>query len=389
MPPAADIALDADQSAPDYLQASIATRLSFLAAGFVMACWAPLIPFVKANAGVDEAQLGLLLLCLGIGSVIAMPLTGYFSAKTGAKPMIMLGGIGLVVILPVLAALSAPLALAAALLFFGAALGTIDVAMNVHAAEIEKARGRPLMSGFHAMWSVGGVLGAGGVTLLLSQGVSPVTGALFGSALALAALLYARPRLLAAQGGEAPAFVRPRGIVLLLAVLAGITFLVEGAVLDWSALLILERGLLDQGMAGLGYMLFSVAMTVGRLTGDRIVGFLGPQRVLLWGGIVTLAGFGALLLTDWTPLAMAGFVLIGLGAANLVPVVFSAAGKQTIMPPGLAIAAVTTTGYAGILLGPAAMGFVSHATSLPTAFWMLVALTAIVPLCARLATAQR
>jgi predicted MFS family arabinose efflux permease len=389
MPPAADIALDADQSAPDYYQASIATRLSFLAAGFVMACWAPLIPFVKANADVDEAQLGLLLLCLGIGSVIAMPLTGYFSAKTGAKPMIMLGGFGLVLILPVLAGLSAPLGLAAALLFFGAALGTIDVAMNVHAAEIEKARGRPLMSGFHAMWSAGGVLGAGGVTLLLSQGVSPVTGALFGSALALAALLYARPRLLTAQGGEAPAFVRPRGIVLLLAVLAGITFLVEGAVLDWSALLILERGLLDQGMAGLGYMLFSVAMTIGRLTGDRIVGLLGPRRVLLWGGLLTLAGFGVLLLTDWTPVAMAGFVLIGLGAANLVPVVFSAAGKQTIMPPGLAIAAVTTTGYAGILLGPAAMGFVSHATSLPAAFWMLMALTAIVPLCARVATAGR
>jgi predicted MFS family arabinose efflux permease len=303
--------------------------------------------------------------------------------------MIMLGGIGLVLILPFLAALSTPLALAAALLFFGASLGTIDVAMNVHAAEIEKARGRPLMSGFHAMWSVGGVLGAGGMTLLLSQGVSPVTGSIVGAVLALAALLYARPRLLVAQGGEAPAFVRPRGIVLLLAVLAGITFLVEGAVLDWSALLILERGLLDQGMAGLGYMLFSIAMTIGRLTGDRIVGLLGPRRVLLWGGVVTLAGFGALLLTDWTPLAMAGFALIGLGAANLVPVVFSAAGKQTIMPAGLAIAAVTTTGYAGILLGPAAMGFVSHATSLPTAFWMLVALTAIVPLCARVATAQR
>jgi MFS family permease len=142
-------------------------------------------------------------------------------------------------------------------------------------------------------------------------------------------------------------------------------------------------------MAGLGYMLFSVAMTVGRLTGDRTVGLLGPRRVLLWGGIVTLAGFTVLLLTDWTPVAMAGFVLIGLGAANLVPVLFSAAGRQSIMPPGLAIAAVTTTGYAGILLGPAAMGFVSHATSLPAAFWMLMALTAIVPLCARVATAPR
>jgi predicted MFS family arabinose efflux permease len=388
MPPAADIALDAS-ARPDYADASVATRLAFLAAGFVMACWAPLIPFVKANAGVDEARLGLLLLCLGIGSVVAMPVTGYLSARTGARPMILLGGVGLVLCLPILAALTSPLPLAVALLFFGASLGTIDVAMNVHAAEIEKARARPLMSGFHAMWSVGGVLGAGGITLLLSLGLSPLVGALAGSALALAALLYARPRFLAAQGGEAPAIVRPRGIVLLLAVLAGITFLVEGAVLDWSALLILDRGLVEPALGGLGYMLFSVAMVVGRLSGDRIVGLLGPRRVLMWGGIVTLAGLAALLLTDWTPGAMAGFVLIGLGAANLVPVIFSQAGRQMMMPPGLAIAAVTTTGYAGILVGPAAMGFVSHATSLPTAFWMLAVLVAVVPLCARIATSAR
>jgi predicted MFS family arabinose efflux permease len=368
------------------LQASIATRLSFLAAGFAMACWAPLIPFVKGNAGVDEAQLGLLLLCLGIGSVIAMPVTGYLSARTGARPMIILGGLGLVLLLPVLSVLSDPIPLAVALLFFGASLGTIDVAMNVHAAQIERARGRALMSGFHAMWSVGGILGAGGMTLLLSQGLTPLAGALAGSATALALLVYARPRLMAAQGGEPPAFALPRGIVLLLAVLAGITFLVEGAVLDWSALLILERELLEPAQGGLGYMLFSIAMTVGRLTGDWVVGNLGPRRVLLWGGILSVAGFVPLLVADETPLAMAGFVLIGLGAANLVPVVFSQAGRQSIMPPGLAIAAVTTVGYAGILLGPAAMGFVSHATSLPTAFWMLAVLAALVPLCARAAT---
>jgi hypothetical protein len=220
----------------------------------------------------------------GQGPVVAMPVTGYLSARTGARPMILLGGVGLVLCLPILAALSAPLPLAVALLFFGASLGTIDVAMNVHAAEIEKARARPLMSGFHAMWSVGGVLGAGGMTLLLSLGLSPLAGACAGSALALAALLYARPRFLVAQGGEAPAFVRPRGIVLLLAVLAGITFLVEGAVLDWSALLVVGRGLVEPALGGLGYMLFSVAMVVGRLTGDRIVGLLGPRRVLAGAG---------------------------------------------------------------------------------------------------------
>ncbi|WP_210528537.1 MFS transporter [Rubellimicrobium arenae] len=365
----------------------LATRLSFFAAGFVMACWAPMVPFAKANVGADEGQLGLLLLCLGLGSILAMPLTGWISAQVGSKPMILTGGLGLVLILPFLSVVSSPLLLAAALLLFGASLGTIDVAMNVHATEVEKAAGVPLMSGFHGMFSVGGFVGAGGITLLLSQGVSPFASALCGSALALVAILLAWPRLLQVQGGEAPAFVAPRGIVLLLAALSGLIFLVEGAILDWSALLLLGRDLVDSAaQGGVGYMLFSVAMTVGRLTGDRVVSALGDLRVLVWGGLLTMAGFVLLLAVDWTPVALLGFLLIGLGAANLVPVFFSRAGRQTIMPAGLAVAAVTTTGYAGILAGPALMGFVSDATSLSAAFWLLAALVLLVPLSARAVT---
>jgi predicted MFS family arabinose efflux permease len=127
-------------------------------------------------------------------------------------------------------------------------------------------------------------------------------------------------------------------------------------------------------------------MTVGRLTGDRVVSALGDLRVLVWGGLLTIAGFVLLLAGDWTALALSGFVLIGLGAANLVPVLFSRAGRQTVMPAGLAVAAVTTTGYAGILAGPALMGFVSDATSLPTAFWLVAALMLLVPVCARSVT---
>jgi predicted MFS family arabinose efflux permease len=364
----------------------LATRLSFFAAGFVMACWAPMVPFAKANVGADEGQLGLLLLCLGLGSILAMPLTGWISAQVGSKPIILTGGLGLVLILPFLSLVSSPLLLGAALLLFGASLGTIDVAMNVHATEVEEAAGRPLMSGFHGMFSVGGFVGAGGTTLLLSQGVSLLASALIGSVVALAAILLAWPRLLKVQGGEAPAFVAPRGIVLLLASLSGLIFLVEGAILDWGALLLVGRDLVDPTQGGLGYMLFSVAMTLGRLTGDRVVSALGDLRVLVWGGLLTIAGFVLLLTVDLPVLALAGFVLIGLGAANLVPVLFSRAGRQTVMPAGLAVAAVTTTGYAGILAGPALMGFVSDATNLPTAFWLITVLMILVPIFARSAT---
>jgi predicted MFS family arabinose efflux permease len=342
----------------------LATRLSFLATGFAMACWAPLVPFAKARTGVDDGQLGLLLLCLGIGSIMAMPTTGILSARLGSKPMILSGGLGLVLLLPVLSIADNAYLLAVALLGFGASLGTIDVAMNVHAVEVERAAARPLMSGFHALFSIGGFAGAGGMTFLLSVGVTPLAGALCGSALTLVALLLAWPRLLVAG-------------------LTAVTFLTEGAILDWSALLVIGAGLVGTAKGGLGYMLFSVAMTIGRLTGDRIVARAGNVRVLAIGGGLAVAGLIVLLTVPVAPIAMAGFLLIGLGASNIVPVLFSLAGRQTAMPATLAIAAVTTTGYAGILAGPAGIGLLAHALDLHTAFWLLAALMCLVPLFAR------
>jgi MFS family permease len=374
------------QDAPKLRAAALATRLAFLAAGFVMACWAPLIPFAKAQVGASEGTFGLLLLCLGLGSIIAMPVTGYISARTGARPMILLGGFGLVLLLPALVLAESVVLLGLALALFGAALGTIDVAMNVHAAEVETRTQRPMMSGFHAMWSVGGILGAGGVTLLLWAGAAPLIASLAGSALALAAMVVATPRFLRAAGGTPPKLALPRGIVLLLAVLAAISFLVEGAVLDWGALLIVAQDLLDATSAGIGYMLFSVAMTAARLTGDRIVAALGRPAVLVLGGLVAIAGIGLTLVPGSVALALTGFALIGLGCANLVPVVFSLAARQPDMAPGLAVAAVTTTGYAGILLGPALVGFAAEATNLAIAFALLAVLMLSFPLAARRVT---
>ncbi|QNQ10050.1 MFS transporter [Sphingomonas alpina] len=359
----------------------LATRLAFLVAGFVMACWAPLVPAAKMRAGVNEAELGMLLLCLGIGSILAMPVTGIVSARIGSRPMILLGGVGISLVLPLLAIASSPALLGMALLLFGASLGTIDVAANAHAVEVEKAAGTPLMSGFHALFSVGGFAGAGLTTSLLALSVAPLLATIIAALMALAAIAYAGPRLLRARPAvEDSSFVLPRGVVLLLAALAAVTFLAEGALLDWSALLIDAKALTPPSLAGLGYMLFSIAMTIGRFSGDAIVTRLGGRLVLRIGGLVAVLGFVVLLTIPVGPVAMAGFILIGLGASNIVPVLFSAAGKQQAMPAGMAIAAITTTGYAGILAGPAVMGFVAHLTSLATAFWMLAALLCLVPL---------
>ena len=363
----------------------LATRLAFLVAGFGLACWAPLVPFAKQRLGISDGVLGLLLLCLGIGSVVAMLVTGVVSARHGSRPVIIAGGLGVALMLPGLALAGQPWALGGVLLLFGAALGSLDVAMNVHALAVERDAGRPLMSGFHALFSAGGLTGAALMTALLSAGWTPLQGTLLGSALMLVAMALAAPRLLRATAapGDAPQLVWPQGPVLLLALLAGVCFLVEGAVLDWSALLLTEGGLVPAAQGGLGFMVFSVAMTAGRFGGDALCARLGDRRVLVAGGWLAVAGFALVLAAPSVVWAMACFLGIGLGASNLVPVLFRRAGSQTAMPPGLAIAAISTTGYAGVLLGPAAVGFVAQAASLQTAFGVLAATLVLLPLSAR------
>jgi predicted MFS family arabinose efflux permease len=194
-------------------------------------------------------------------------------------------------------------------------------------------------------------------------------------------MMAARP------AGQRPVlFVWPSGLVAVIAILAATMFLAEGAVYDWSALLMVDRGVASRADAGVGFILFAIAMTAGRLSGDRVVRRLGARRVLQWGGALAILGLAWVLTCPFAPLAAAGFLLVGLGAANVVPVLFSAAGRQTSMPPTLAVAAVTSTAYAGVLAGPPALGFVAHAVGLPAAFWLLAGLLLLVPLLARTTT---
>ena len=371
----------------DRPETRLATRLAFLVAGFALACWAPLVPFAKARLGVDDGVLGILLLCLGLGSVAAMLATGMLSARCGSKPIIIVGGLGLALVLPTLAVANTPFTRGIALAAFGACLGSLDVAMNIHAVEVEKGADRPLMSGFHALFSIGGFIGSLLGTLLVSVKAGPLVATLLSSAVMVIAIIVAWPRLLrTVQSEDAPLFVMPRGFVLLLAALAAITFLVEGAILDWSALLLTMQGHVDASHGGLGYMLFAIAMTAGGLSGDAITARIGDRAIMLWGGVIAVAGFVDLLISPIAILAMCGFLLIGLGASNIVPVLFRKGGAQTVMPAGLAVAAITMCGYAGVLIGPASVGFVANHISLPGSFWMLAILLCAAPLCAGIVT---
>jgi MFS family permease len=362
----------------------VATRVAFLASGIAMAAWAPLVPLAKARTGVDEATLGLILLCLGAGSLVAMPLAGLWSARFGTRRVLLVAAVLTCAALPLLATVVAPVALAASVFVFGAGLGAWDVAMNLQAVEVERAAGRAMMSGFHAMFSVGGIVGASGVSLLLATGVDDgLALTLIAATLAIAVFASARGLLSTGSADRKTPFAIPHGIVLAIGLLAAFAYLSEGAMLDWSALFLSTVRDVPVVHAGYGYVAFSIAMTAGRFGGDRIVQRLGSRATLVASALVAALGLAAVALVPLAAVDIAAFALVGIGSANIVPILFTSAGRQTAMPAHLAVPAMSTMAYAGLLAGPAAIGFIAHATSLVVAFALLAVLLVLVAIIGR------
>lgn len=358
---------------------AMATRIIFFLAGFITATWAVIVPFARANTGVNEAQLGTLLLCLGVGALIAMPVTGWLTSRFGCRRVILVAIALIVISTPWLAVLSNPLLLALALLVFGIGIGVTDCAMNIQAILVEKQAAKPVMSGFHGMYSVGGIAGAGFMTLLLAMGVSVLTGCLLAvAAVIIMALVSVSGLLTYANPAEGPVFAVPRGSVLIIGIICFAVFLTEGTVLDWSAVYLTDVRAIPVSLGGLGYTCFAIAMTVARLTGDRIISSLGRLPVVLGGALVAAAGMAMVTFIASWPLALLGYTLVGAGCANIVPVMFSAAGRQTVMPQAVAIPAITTLGYLGVLSGPAVIGYVAHYTHLGFSFSLIMALMLVV-----------
>jgi len=359
-----------------------ATQGFFLLAGIGMSSWAPMVPFAKTRLGLDEAHLGLLLLCMGVGSVGAMPLAGFLSHRYGDRRVLVVAAPLLCIALPLLTIAPSQTMLGAALVLFGGSLGVVDVAMNAHAVDVERLHGRPIMSGFHGLFSLGGLLGSAGTAALLGAG-APLAACAVAVAILLLAVVATQGRSLleirhAAASSQRAGFALPSATTLLIGGLCLAVFLAEGAMLDWSAVFLRSARGLDISNAGLGYSVFSIAMATVRLLGDRITGALGPVRVVRFGGLVAATGFVLACALSWPATSLVGFGLVGLGAANIVPVLFSAAGRLPGTSAGIAIATVTALGYAGMLAGPAVIGFVARATSLPLALGGIAGLLAAV-----------
>lgn len=362
----------------------MATRALFFVAGFASAAWAALVPFAKLNTGVNDGVLGLLLLCLGGGALVAMPLTGVLTTRFGCRLVMTVSVILLSITLPLLAVINHTGLLALTLIIFGMGIGITDCAMNIQAIIVEKAAPKPMMSGFHGFYSVGGIAGASAMSgfMLAGMGALQAAAAVTAICLLLLALSY-KGMLDYAWPSEGPAFAVPRGAVLLIGIICFATFLAEGSVLDWSAVFLTEYRHVPESMGGLGFACFAVLMSLGRLTGDKIVAVLGRPQVVLWGALLAAGGLLLSVLSDNWLLALTGYGLIGLGCANVVPVMFSAIGRQTSMPQAVAVPAVTTLGYLGILAGPASVGLIAYRFTLPAALLAVVALLLLVALLSR------
>ncbi len=358
-----------------------ATRCGFFMAGFGLSVWAPLVPYVRERIEMSDAAFGLLLLCIGIGSLSWMPVSGVLVARWGIRPVQLCSVALLALALAGMALTDSIWLLGLALFCFGGSLGVIDVIMNIQAVLVETAVGRRLMSNFHGMYSLGAISGALVLTGLLTLGLTPEVGSfLMIGAVVLANLGFARGFLPNRAPGGGFAFVRPTTMVLLVGLMCFVVYLAEGAVLDWSALYLTGTKGLEVAKGGLGYAAFALMVTIARFAGGPLLNALGTARVIAFGGLLAAIGIALSLVAGHWALALVGYGLCGLGCANVSPVLISSLSRQDGMPVHLAVTVATTIGFAGVLAGPAMMGVVAHLGSLGLAFALLaLLLLGIVP----------
>ncbi|MEU7576442.1 MFS transporter [Streptomyces sp. NPDC041068] len=369
----------------------LATFAYFALNGFLMGMWIVHIPAIEHQVGIGHAVLGWLLLLLGAGAFVGMQVVGPLTDRLGARAVVPAGAAlcSAALVLPGLA--TNVWTLGAALLVLGLGNGCLDVSMNAHAVQVERGYRRPVMSAFHATFSIGGVLAALVGARTLSWGWSPAV------TLGAVALLGA-----AAAGLSAPALLRPeptartpasrtkketseaspsrRGTprqIWILAALALMLMLCEGVANDWSVLHLRDALGAPAATAALAYGAFAAAMTVGRLLADRVAARFGPVAVLRHGATVAALGLTVAALSPWVPPALFGWTVFGAGLSGCIPQLFSAAGHADQDAAGANVSRVAGLGYLGMLAGPAVIGPLTHFMPLNLTFFLPVAFCAV------------
>ncbi len=351
-----------------------ASRCSFVLLGISVAVWGALIPYVTLHLQIGEGILGLLLLCVGFGGLCAMPFAGILASRFGCRRVLFYSILLNFFLLLCIPLISSIVLMGMCLFCMGAMSGVTDVVINIQAIFIEKGRQENILSGLHGMYSLGNIVGAMGMIGLLSLGIMPLYAVGVFVMMASLCVFFCLPYFLpyGSEGEGESVFVMPRGIVVLMGLLCFLLYMNEGVVLDWAAMFLTVERAVDPAQAPLAFALFSLTMTCGRLLGDKLARVFGAKKLLLYGVFLAMLGYGIVLITDTVALSLLGFACVGLGSANMVPQIFSLSAQQKAMPVHMAIAAVTTLGFTGLLVGPVLMGFVAELTSLATIFALTI-----------------
>lgn len=371
---------------PTMARAAVATL--FFMNGLLFASWVSRIPSIRESLGLGHGALGVVLLAVAFGALVAMPLAGWCASRFGSHRVSQVTAILYGAALPGLALAPNAALLALALFVFGAAHGALDVAMNAQAVAVEGRFARPIMSSFHALWSVGALSGAALGGVAAAAEIEPL--AHFSTAtllLGCASLAFALPRLLDAgepkereltlsRAEGSGKFAWPPRTLVALGAVAFCIMMGEGAIADWSALFLRDSAGAGEGLAATGYAAFALAMAAARFSGDALSSRIGPVALVRGGSALAAIGLGLALLVAQPAFALVGFAAVGAGFATIVPQVFSAAGRTPGIAAGPALAVATTLGYTGFLIGPPLIGFAAEHMGLRAALGLIVATSA-------------
>jgi MFS family permease len=364
----------------------IAVSCFFFLAGLCFSSWASRIPDIRLKLHLDNAALGAVLLGLPAGLLTSLPLAGWLVARFGSRPIALFAALLYAITLPSLGLAAAPWQLVTCLFVFGMGGNLLNISMNTQAIGTEALYGRTIMASYHGIWSVAGFSGAAIGTLFIRLGWLPYQHFIVITSLAWLIVAVTSGQLLAqdahAGGEDRPIFAWPDRSLINLGMIAFCSMICEGAMFDWSGVYFQKVIQPPHGLVAIGYTAFMSTMASGRFLGDWLATKWGIKRILQISGTLTAAGLLTAILFPWLFPALAGFLLVGAGVSSVVPLVYSAAGRSKVLSPGVALAAVSTIGYLGFLVGPPFIGFIAQAFNLRVSLGLIAVLGSVIVLIA-------
>jgi MFS family permease len=355
----------------------ITTSTFFFIAGLTFSTWASRIPDIKNKLQLSDAALGLVLFALPVGQLISLPISAWLTTRLGSKKLVIISALLYPLTLLLLAVAATTWQLVLALFLFGLFANSINIAMNTQAIGVEKFYGRSIMASFHGLWSLAGFTGALAGSLFVSAGLSPLLHFSIVSIVTGLLVLAAHNTILPNDTSAAksqPLFIKPDKRLLILGIIAFCCMMCEGAMADWGGVYFDKVVKAPAKYITLGYVAFTSTMATGRFVGDWLVTKSGVKRMLQLSGAGIFAGLMIPVLFPYLLPAIVGFLLVGFGVSSVVPIVYGLAGKSTNTSASMALAAVSTIGFLGFLVGPPVIGFIAELANLRFSFTIIAVL---------------